>query len=173
MPFVSSFLYGVIIFFFAFLFLLYIVMYPAIHSRSSLEMRTAYYILVVPEALKILSSYSFIGLLIAVPLYYRAKLHKSAILVFGTDKIYITGDKIDIAIPKSRIEKVFCNDVKNAFGESKEKLQVLIRQKGERLTTFRLKYYDEGGEFIDLVSTMEGVTLGGYDREMDTNHDDD
>lgn len=173
MPFVSSFLYGLMIFVCTFLFMLYVVMYPAIHSQSSSEMQAAYYILVVPDALKTLSSYSFIGLLVVVPLYYRARLHKPATLIFEGEELYITGEKIDIAIPKSKIDKVFCNDLKNAFGEPKERLQVVIRQKGNRPTTFRLKDYEKGGDLIDMLGTLEGVALAGYDKEMVTEHDDE
>ncbi|RYY42732.1 MAG: hypothetical protein EOO06_20735 [Chitinophagaceae bacterium] len=169
----SSFLYGLMIFLLTFLFMLYVVMYPAIHSRSSGEMQAAYYILVVPDALKILSSYSFFGLLIVIPLYFRARLHKPATLRFEGDRLTITGKKIEIAIPIERIDKVFCNDVKNAFGEPKGKLQVVIRQKNRTLTTFRLNDYEQGGELIDAVGALQGVSLAGYDKEMATEHDDE
>lgn len=161
------------IFFFAILFMFYVVMYPAIHSQSSSEMQTAYYILVVPNSLKVISSYSFIGLLIVVPLYYKAKLLKQATLKFEEDKVYILGRKISIDIAVSRIEKVYCNDLKNAFDEPKGILQVVIQQKGGAQTTFRLKEYEHGGELIEAVGTLQGVTLAGYDREMVAEHDDE
>jgi hypothetical protein len=173
MPFVSSFLYGVMIFFLAFLFLLYVVMYPAIHSQSSAEMQTAYYIKVVPDSLKVLSSYSFIGLLIVLPLYYRARRHKPAILRFDENNFVITGQKITVDIPKSRIKKVYCNDLKNAFGKPKGKLQVVIQQHAFRKTTFRLKNYEEGGELINVFGTLENAVLAGYDREMFGDYDED
>jgi hypothetical protein len=173
MPFVSSFLYVVMIFFFAFLFMLYVVMYPAIHYQSSSEMQTAYYILVVPNALKTLSSYSFIGLLIVVPLYYRARLLKPAILRFDENSLLITGEKISIDIPKRRIKKIYCNDLKNAFGEPKEKLQVVIDQTVYQSTTFRLKDYEKGGELTDAFGTLENVELGGYEKEMVGEHEED
>lgn len=173
MPFVSSFLYWTMIFFFAFLFVLYVVMYPAIRSQSSSEMQAAYYILVVPVALKTLSSYSFIGLLIVVPLYYRARLHKSAILRFNESSLYIIGKKISIDIPKRRITKVYLNDLKNSFGEPKEKLQVVIQQNSYKNTTFRLKDYEQGGELIEALSTLENVELAGYEKEMVGDHEED
>lgn len=173
MPFVSSFLYGLMIFLLTFLFMFYVVMYPAIHSKSSAEMQTAYYLLVVPDALKTLSSYSFFGLLLVVPLYYRARLHKPATLSFEGERLYITGKNIEIDIPITRVDKVFCNDLKNAFGEPKGKLQVVIRQKNRKLTTFRLKDYEQGGDLIGALSTLHSVSLVGYDKEMVTEHDDD
>ena len=173
MPFVSSFLYGLMIFLLTFLFMLYVVMYPAIHSKSSGEMQAAYYILVVPDALKTLSSYSFFGLLIIVPLYYRARLHKPATLSFVDDRLHITGKKVEIDIPIEGIDKVFCNDLKDVFGKPKEKLQVVVRQKNRTLTTFRLNDYGQGGELIDALGALQGVTLAGYDKEMVTEHDDE
>jgi hypothetical protein len=173
MPFVSSFLYGLMIFLLTFLSILYVVMYPALHSKSSGEMQAAYYILVVPDALKTLSSYSFFGLLVVVPLYYRARLHKPATLSFEGERLCIDGRSIKIDIPIERIEKVFCNDLKNAFGEPKGKLQVVVRQKNRTLTTFRLKDYEQGGELVDKIGTLQDVTLAGYDKEMVTEHDDE
>jgi hypothetical protein len=136
-------------------------------------MQTAYYILVVPESLKILSSYSFIGLLITVPLYYRARLHKPAILSFNENDLTIRGKKISVDIPKSRIRKVYCNDLKNALGEPKGKLQVVIEQHAFRKITFRLSDYEEGGELIDAFGALENAVLAGYDREMVGDHDED
>ena len=173
MPFISNFLYVVMIFLLTFLFMLYVVMYPAIYSKSSGEMQTAYYILVVPDALKTLSSYSFFGLLIVVPLYFRARLHKPAVLRFGDNNISITGRQICIDIPKTRIKKVYCNDLKNAFGEPKERLQVIIQQNAYTQTAFRLRIYEEGGELIDAFGELEGVTLAGYDKEMVGDHQED
>lgn len=173
MPFISNLLYVVMIFLLAFLFMLYVVMLPAVHSKSSGEMQVAYYILVVPGALKMLSSYSFFGLLIVVPLYYRARLHKPAVLRFSNNIVYIIGNKINIVIPKTRIKKVYCNDLKNAFGEPKGKLQVVIQQNVYTQTTFRLKNYEEGGELIDAFGALECVTLAGYDKEMVGDHEED
>jgi hypothetical protein len=172
-PFISHFLYVVVIFLLTFLFLLYLVMLPAIYSNSSQEMATAYYIMVVPDVLKTLSSYSFLGLVIIVPLYYRARLHKSAILLFGNNNLVITGQKINISIPRSRIRKVYCNDLKNVFGEPKRKLQVIVQQGAYTKTVFRLKNYEEGGDLIDSFGTLDGVVLTGYDTEMVSDHQDD
>jgi hypothetical protein len=172
-PFISNFLYVVTIFFLAFLFLLYLVMLPAVHSESSAEMQTAYYILAVPESLKVLSSYSFLGLVVFVPLYYPARLHRPAILRFDDNNLVITGKKVSVDIPKNRIRKVYCNDLKNIFGEPKDKLQVVVQQHAFRKTTFRLKNYEQGGEMIDAFGTLDNAILAGYDREMVGDHDED
>ena len=173
MPFISNFLYVVMIFLLTFVFMLYVIMYPAIHSKSSDEMQTAYYILVVPNTLKTLSAYSFFGLLIVVPLYYRARLHKPAILRFDEDRLSIFGKKISIEIPKQRIKKVYCNDLKNAFGEPKEKMQFVIQQNVYKNTTFRLKNYELGGDLIGAFGALENVELAGYEKEMVGDHEQD
>lgn len=104
-PFLSNFLFVALIFFFAILFLLYLIMLPTRHASG--EMATGYYILVVPDALKALSTYSGIGLFITVPLYYSARLHKPAILTFHNDHLSITGKQIDLNISFRKIDKVF------------------------------------------------------------------
>jgi len=136
-------------------------------------MQTAYYILVVPNSLKILSTYSLIGLFIVVPLYYRARVHKPAILRFEQTHLLITGQRININIPKNNIKKVYCNDLKTAMGKPKEKLQIVIQQHLYSKTTFRLKNYEEGSELIDALSTLEHVVFEGYDKEMVGDHEDD
>jgi hypothetical protein len=169
-PIVSSFLFWLLVLHFVVLFIFYVIMYPASISKSSSEMQTAYYILVVPKSLKILSSYLSIGLLIVVPLYYRARLHKPAILLFEEKSLLITGKKISINIPKQHIRKVYCNDLKNAFGEPKEILQVVIRQNTHNITTFRLKHFEQGGELIDALSTLDNVEFTSYQNEMVNDH---
>ena len=111
--------------------------------------------------------------MIIVPLYYRARLHKPATLSFVDDRLHITGKKVEIDIPIEGIDKVFCNDLKDVFGKPKEKLQVVVRQKNRTLTTFRLNDYGQGGELIDALGALQGVTLAGYDKEMVTEYDDE
>lgn len=148
-------------------------MQPAGHSKSSSEMQTAYYILVVPGTLKTLSSFSLFGLLIVMPLYYRARLYKPATLHFDDINLVIAGEKISIDIPRRLIKKVYLNDLKNAFGRPKEKLQVIIQQNAYKNTTFRLENYERGGELINALSTLENVEIVAYEMEMVSDHSED
>ncbi|MGN6399848.1 MAG: hypothetical protein ACTHMD_05310, partial [Flavisolibacter sp.] len=66
-PYWSEFLIGLMIVLFSFLLLLYFVMIPS--DDASGEMKVAYYILVVPEWLKVGSAYSFLGLILLFPIY--------------------------------------------------------------------------------------------------------
>jgi hypothetical protein len=93
--------------------------------------------------------------------------------VLATTTYLLPGKQISIDIPKTRIKKVYCNDLKNAFGEPKERLQVIIQQNAYTQTAFRLKNYDDGGELIDTFGALEGVTLAGYDKEMVGDHQED
>src|SRR3954467_356153 len=95
-PYVSSFLFGVALCFFTVLFILYLIMLPTTHASG--EMATAYYILVVPQWLKDISSYSGLGLLIMTPIYYQARLHKPCVLEFYQEHISIAGKGIDLNI---------------------------------------------------------------------------
>ncbi|WP_332736257.1 hypothetical protein [Flavihumibacter sp.] len=171
-PYLNSFLLVVIIIFLICICILNLVMYPAIHSKSSLEMVFSYYNLVVPETLKVLSSYSFLGFIFVVPLYYKVRRHKPGILTFEEERILIKGQKIYIDTPKSRIEKIYCNDLKNIFGKPKRIFQSVIKNKEGLHTSFRLKDYETGGEFIDKLETLN-VVLAGYENEMVIDHDEE
>ncbi|MEI6948176.1 hypothetical protein V9K67_13350 [Paraflavisolibacter sp. H34] len=169
-PFLSRFLYSLTLLFFAFLFLLYLVMLPA--KNASGEMATAYYILVVPEALKRLSAYSGIGLLLVLPLYYYARLQKPATLTIQNDLISITGKGVGRTIPIRKMDRIYFNDVKTVFGKPKGILQMVIRQKRRKLTTFRLRHYDQSAALLEACSTFEKITFAFYDKEMMADHDD-
>lgn len=170
-PLLSSFIYGLLIFFFAILFILYLIMLPTNHSSG--EMKTAYFILVVPDTLKSLSAYSFLGLLIIVPLYNSARLHKPAILTFHEDHITIAGKKIDFNIPYKKVDKVYCNDLHNLFRKPKGILQFVLRQKNRKVTTFRLKHYEQGEEVLSSLAIKQKFTIAFYEHDMVGNHHDE
>lgn len=79
---------------------------------------------------------------------------------------------VNIDIPKSRIEKIYCNDLKNIFGKPKRIFQIVIKNKEGLHTSFRLKDYETGGEFIDKLETLN-VILAGYENEMVIDHDEE
>ena len=146
-------------------------MLPTRHASG--EMATGYYILVVPDALKALSTYSGIGLFITVPLYNSARLHKPAILTFHNDHLSITGKQIDLNIPFRKIDKVFCNDLHNLFRQPKGILQFVLRQKNRQMTTFRLKQYDQGEEVLMELNASQNLPIAFYEDDMIGDHDDE
>jgi hypothetical protein len=170
-PLVSNLIYAVLIFFLAILFILYLVMIPAKNTPG--EMATAYYILVVPEPLKVLSIYSGFGLLIVVPLYFSARLHKPATLSFHPNHLLIEGKKIDLNIPIKKIDQVFCNDLYNLFRKPKYILQFAIRQKNRVTTTFRLKHYEEGYQILKELNELQNIKISFYEDDMIGDHQDE
>lgn len=170
-PYVSSLLWGIVFSLLIVLFILYLIMLPT--KYASLEMSTAYYILIVPEWLKILSTYSGFGLLIITPLYYYVRLHKPAILSFHQDHLSIAGKQIDLSIPFKKIDKVFCNDLHNLFRQPRGILQFVIRQKSDNVITFRLKHYMQGEEVLTSLSKLESDRLAFYTDDMIAQHDDE
>ena len=170
-PFLSSFLMDLLMLFFIILAIFYLIMLPT--KYASPEMSVGYYIIVVPETLKTFSFYSLIGILIILPLYYKLRLHKPAILTFQDEYISIVGKKINFKINNTNVGKVFCNDLKNAFGQLKEKLQIVIIEKAGKTTTFYLKNYNQAEEFMDVFSTVKEAKFSFYDNEMPTDHEDE
>lgn len=142
-------------------------------TYSSGEIKTAYYILVIPEWFKKLSAYSIFCLIILGPLYYYARLHKSARLIFHTDHISIKGKKIDLTFPYRTIAKIFCNDLHNLLRKPKGILQFMIRQHGGTETTFRIKHYEQGEKFLSQLTALENTKFAFYNDEMIGEHHDE
>jgi hypothetical protein len=154
------------------LFIFYLIMSPT--KNASEEMSTAYYILIVPEWLKELSFYALIGFLVLTPIYFRAKIYKNATLTFGLDQVLITGKAINKSLPFDSIKEVWSNDLKNLLRQPKNKLQIVVRQKNGKETTFLLKDYDCSDDFMETtIDTLKGVKFSFYDNEAVGMHDDD
>lgn len=156
---------------FVFLFLLYLIMIPS--DKSSDEMKTAYYILVVPEWLKSFSAYSFIGLLLLIPIYSMSKSYKLGNIKIGEEFIEIRGGGNDTKIHVDLIKRMILNDVKYTFRRPHEAMEIIIYQKPNRKTSFLLRYYVQSEEFIDALAKFETIDFsvhGGFALEM---HDDD
>lgn len=139
-------------------------MLPARYASG--EMATAYYILVVPEFLKTLSSYSFLGLLIVAPLYYKARLHRPALLSIENDHLSIVGKQIALEIQFRKIDRVFCNGLHDLFRRPKGILQFVLKLKQHKETTFRLRYYDNGEELLKDLLTVENINISFHENEM-------
>jgi len=142
-------------------------------SGSSEEIKTAYYILVIPEWFKSLSAYSIFGLIILGPLYYYARLHRSAKLKFYEDRISIKGERIDLTFFYRTINKIFCNDLHNLLRKPKGILQFVIRQHGGTETTFRIKHYEQGEEILSKLTALEDTRFAFYNDEMSGEHHDE
>jgi hypothetical protein len=141
-------------------------------DKSSDEMKTVYYILVVPEWLKSFSAYSFMGLLLLIPIYSISKSYKAGNVNINDEFIEISGGGNDKRIPKDAIRKIMLNDV-TRFRKPHEAMEILIFQKPNRKTSFLLRHYVQSEEFIDALAQLQTVELsvtGGFALET---HDEE
>ena len=160
-PYVTSFLFHVLLAFGATLVIIDIFFLPA--SGASDEMKTAYFILVIPEVIKQTLYISFIGFIIVLPLYLSARIYKRAWISFFKDKISIRGKRLNIVIPLDIVIKVYCMDPKWLNGEPREKLTIYFKQKDEKFVRVRLKYYVQAEEFMRDLLQYENLNFETYD----------
>jgi len=169
-PFWSELLFGIMATCFIFLVLLYLVMSPS--ANSSGEIKVAYYILVVPEWLKEASAYSFIGLILLIPLYNVSKSRELATLTINNNDLTISGKKGRILSTES-IRKIILNDVKYYLRTNKKATEIMIKQTRDRTTSFLLKDYEQTGELIEALSEFENIEFSFYNELAIESHDED
>lgn len=170
-PYLSAGLWSIMAVLILIILLFYVFMLPTKHASD--EMKTAYYILVLPEWLKRLSALAFIGLLIFIPLYFSARLKRAALLRLTDDTILITGKQLDLTIPFKKIKRIYFNDLKNLFGQPKYKMQIVIQEKRNKSIVFFLANYEEAGPALDTLSKVNNAQFAFYDDNMETFHDDE
>ena len=154
-----------------FLFLLYLIMIPSDHTSG--EMKVAYYILVVPEWLKLASAYSFIGFLLLLPIYSMSKTHQAALLVIDENTFQISGAQMDKTIHVDSIRKIMINDVRRIFRKPKEVIEVVIKQGPSRTTSFLLRHHEQAEELIEVLSNYQNIEFVFYNDFSMTTYDDD
>lgn len=75
-------------------------------------MKVAYYILVVPAWLKQASAYSFIGLILVIPIYSISRAYLSGLLILDRTTFQLSGAGMDKNIPVDSIAKIIVNDIR-------------------------------------------------------------
>lgn len=170
-PYISEGLWGIVGALFLILLLFYFFMLPVKNAPG--EMATGYYILVIPEWLKTLSAIALLGIIIFMPLYFAARLKKPALLTLSDDAILIKGKQLDLTIPFKNIKRIYFNDLKNLLRQPKDKMQIIIQQKSDRLTTFLLANYDDAELALDTLGKINNAEFAFYDNNMATMHDDE
>ncbi len=170
-PLLSSFLCGLLVISFGLAAILYIIMLPT--KSSSEESTIAYYILVVPQSIKIISAIGVVGLLISIPLYFRARLNKQGQLTYNEDKITISGKGFDMTMNTKLIDKIFINDLRNSKRELKHKLQIVIQPKYGKQVVFQLEDYNDCDRFISNMGKLQNVEFSFYDDNIATLHHDE
>jgi hypothetical protein len=166
-PFLTKTTWIGIILLFAILTLLWVYMAPAIDSRSSTEMKTAYFMLAVPDWLKYISVIAVLGLFILLPLNSIRRNIPSQ-LTFDTDTVILSNKHLDQIIKNQKINKVLFNDLKDYSGFPKGKLQIAIHIYGDRIkdnkiAVFSLLNYEDGGGVIDCFEKIPNLEIKFYD----------
>lgn len=169
-PYWSTLLFGLMGTFFTFLFLFYLVMLPS--DKASGEMKVAYYILVVPNWLKQASAYSFVGLLVLIPLYSISKSYHSGQLILDRNTFQLSGASLDKTMPVDSIRKIMLNDVRRGL-RNKEVIEVVIKQTANRTTSFLLKHYLDAEALMVALSAYENIEFVFYNEISMMTHDDD
>jgi hypothetical protein len=135
-------------------------------KNNSEEMGVVYFISIIPEVIKELTVYAIIGFFILSYLYYSSRLYLKASIIFATDALIITGKNFNRTIKFDSIKGIWCDDLTNYSGESKEKLQIVLREKGGKEITFFLKYYVLSDDFMQtLTNTVKDVRYSFYNNE--------
>ncbi len=119
-----------------------------------------------------ISAIALIGLIIFIPIYFCARLKKPALLTLSDATILIKGKQLDLTIHFRNIKRVYFNDLKNLLQQPKDKMQIVIQQKSDKLTTFLLANYDDAELALDTFSKINNAEFSFYDDNMATMHDD-
>jgi hypothetical protein len=154
-PYLTSFLFhvltglGIILVVISFFFL------PAEHA--SLEMKTAYYILVIPQTIKGTLYFSSIGFFIVLPIYLLARLYKKALLTFQENKIIIRGKSINLDLLIDQIAKVYLRNT-IAF----DQFIVCFEKKDKKIIRLKLKHSVQEEEFMNRLIQYPSIDSGAY-----------
>ena len=76
-------------------------------------------------------------------------------------------------IPFRKIDKVYCNDLHNLFRKPKGILQFVIKQKNRKVTTFRLKHYDQCADILSNLNLKQNIPVAFYEDDMVGDHHDE
>lgn len=174
-PFISKFLYWLLMLCTIVLIFFYLIM--KLNENVYFQMVTIPidYNLIVPYWMKEIPFYAFIAFIILTPIYFRARLYQKATLTFGLNEVLIKGKTINKSLPFDSIKEVWGDDLKNLLGQPKNKLQIVLRQKNGKETTFFLKNYDFSEEFMETtMDILKEAKFSSYDsEEVAMNEDDD
>jgi len=173
-PYLTNFLYGLLLFAFVILWLCYLFFMPVENAPG--EIQTAWYILVVPSFIKNALFYSTITLVIVTPLWLKIRLYKNAILTFLPNEVLLKGNSIHYSIPIDRIKKIWCMDATDMNGYPKCKLTVYFLQKRRRqlkefIIRVRLKDYSQIDDFMEHLMKYENMDIQLYNMDVSPDAD--
>lgn len=148
-------------------FVLLIWMVPAMESRASSEMKAAYFVLTVPEWLKVLGVISLTGFIVLL-LLSTIRKKVPALLSLNDQSIIITSSKSVLELRHDQIKEVNLNDLKSVDNMPKGILQVSIASTAKdrfdsRVTSFYLNDYEDGGRVIDYFIGIPNLKVSMHD----------
>jgi hypothetical protein len=162
-PYLTNFLmYLLMVCFIVFVFA-YIIFLPTKYISG--EMKFTYFILSVPNFLKIALIYSTIGFIIILPIYTYFRLYRNALLTFLPDKIIIERKSIKEEILIKKITTVLCMDPQSRNGESKNKLTLYFEYRKRKSIRVRLKNYTQADDFVNRLIEYKNLNIKFYDFE--------
>jgi hypothetical protein len=170
-PFLSKFTYWTLMIICAALLLLCVIFIPTAHQ--SLEMKTVYLILVIPESIQAIIAYLSIGAIVFFILNLITKRHDKAVLTFFPDKIQIIGENISRVISVSDIVTAYCMDNESLRNESREQLTIYIEDKNKIETAIRLTYYEQADDFMGRLMSYENLNLRFYNFNVSPNSENE
>jgi hypothetical protein len=140
---------------------------------SSLEMKTAFFIFVIPVVIKKLFMLGVIGTIITGILQSLARRHKNALLNFNPDGIQVTGNKVHISIPLTEIRWIEVIDPRSIGGVPKGKLRLEIMDRWERTVDIRLTDYSRVEELMDDLEKYKDINIKIYDFNFNDDFEDE
>jgi hypothetical protein len=163
-PYLTSFLFNLLMVFMIALLIIDLFFLPTQHA--SLEMKVAWYILVVPDLVKNALIVSVAGLVVVYPIYRAARYHRDVLLTFLVDHIGLKGKKMNTDIPVNGLRRIYCMDSKTLSGIPKEKLTIYFQEKNGNTIRVRLRHYVQADEFMECLMRYKSVEFKTYDFDV-------
>jgi hypothetical protein len=140
---------------------------------ASLEMKTAWFILVVPAFIKRLFLLGVAGAIVTGILQALARSHKNALLNFNPNGIQLSGNRLRISIPLTEIKWIEVIDPRSMGGVPKGKFRLEIMDKWERSVDIRLKDYSRIEELMDVLEKYKNIDIKVYDFNFNRDFEDE
>lgn len=135
---------------------------------ASLEMKTAYFILVIPTVVKKLFMLGAVGVLVTGVLQAIMRMHKKAILSFNPEEIQATGNKLHITIPIKEIKRIDIFDPRSVGGAPKGRFKLEILDKWDRSVDIRLLDYSKVEELMNFLEKYKKLDIKIYDFNVNS-----
>lgn len=163
-PIITNLLFWIIAILVLILCVFYFVMSPT--DKQSDEMATAYFFFVIPDILKKIFGWAFLGLIVFIPLYYIARLKLPALFYSADQNLYLTAKNIHKQVSYSQISKIYFNDLHDFSNRPKGIVQIIIREKNGNTTSFRLKNYEDGDAIMKILTEIPNIEVSFFDRAI-------